>query len=62
MLFTLDAAAESMERESFDVGITSLLEALNHATGALRNVVVPFDRVLFHPASCLYLPFLFFVS
>ena len=41
MLFTLDDAAESMERESPDVGITSVLEALDHATSALRDIVVP---------------------
>ena len=45
-----------------DEGIVSMLEALNHAMGALHDIVVPFGRVLFHPASCLYLPFLFFVS
>ena len=45
MLFTLDDAAESMERESLDVGIVSVLEALDHAWGALRNVVVPSSRV-----------------
>ena len=52
MLFTLDAATKSMERESLDVGITSMLEALDHTTGALRDVVVPSDRVLLSPASC----------
>ena len=41
MLFTLDDAAESMERESLDVGIASLLEALDHARGALRDVIIP---------------------
>ena len=45
-----------MERESLDVGIVSVLEALNHAMGALRDVIVPFGRVLFCPAFCLYLP------
>ena len=45
-----------MERESLDVGIVSVLEALNHATGALRDVVVPSGQVLFGPASCPYLP------
>ena len=45
MLFTLDDAAESMERESLDVGVASMLEALDHARGALRNVVVPSGRV-----------------
>ena len=59
-LFPLDDATESMEWESLDVGIVSVLEALNHAMGALRDVVVPSGRVLFHPASCLYLPFSIF--
>ena len=40
-LFTLDAAAESMERESLDVGVASMLKALDHARGALADVVVP---------------------
>ena len=37
MLFALDAAAKSMERESLDVGVTSVLEALDHARGALDH-------------------------
>ena len=41
MLFALDAAVESMEWESLDVGITSVLEALDHARGALRDIVIP---------------------
>jgi len=44
-LFTLNDAAESMERESLDVGIASVLEALDHARGALRDVVIPSDRI-----------------
>ena len=40
-LFTLEDAIESMERESLDVGIASVLEALDHARGALHDVVVP---------------------
>ncbi|XP_066347672.1 uncharacterized protein [Miscanthus floridulus] len=40
-LFTLDNAAESMDRESLNVGVASVLEALDHAQGALRDVVVP---------------------
>ena len=40
-LFTLDDAAESMEWESLDVGVTSMLKALDHAQGALHDVVVP---------------------
>ena len=55
-LFILYDAAESMERESLDVGITSVLEALDHAMGALRDVVVPSGRVLLGPASCPFLP------
>ena len=45
MLFTLDDAIENMERESLDVGITSVLEALDHARGALRDIVVPSVQV-----------------
>ena len=56
MLFTLDATAESIERESLDVGIASVLKALDHATGALRYVIVPFSRVLSGPTSCPLLP------
>ena len=55
-LFTLDDAAESMEWESLDVGIASVLEALDHATGALRDVVVPSDQVFLGPTSCPFLP------
>ena len=43
--FTLDDAAESMERESLDVGITSMLETLDHARDALRDIVIPSDQV-----------------
>ena len=56
MLFTLDATAESMERESLNIGIVSVLEALDHAMGALRDVVVPTGRVLFGPTTCPFLP------
>ena len=56
MLFTLDNAVESMERESLDVGIASVLEALDHATGALCDIVVTFGQVLLGPASCPFLP------
>ena len=41
MLFSLDDAIESMEQESLDVGIMSMFEALDHARGALRDIVVP---------------------
>ena len=56
MLFTLDNAIESMERESLDVGIVSMLEALDHAMCALHNVVVPFGWVWFDLDSCPFLP------
>ena len=55
MLFTLDDTVESMERESLDVGIASVLEALDHAMGALHDIVVPSDQVWFGPASCPFL-------
>jgi len=44
-LFALVAAAESMERESLNMGIASVLEALDHTRGALHDVVVPSGRV-----------------
>ena len=40
-LFTLDDATESMERESLHDGIAATLKALDHARGALREVIVP---------------------
>ena len=45
MLFTLDDATESMEWESLNMGIAPVLEALDHARGALCDVVVPSDQV-----------------
>ena len=45
-LFTLDDTTESMERESLDVGVASMLEALDHARGALANIVIPAGWVL----------------
>lgn len=59
-LFTLDDVAESIEQESLDVGIASMLEALNCAMGALRDIVVPSGRVFLDPASCPHLPFSIF--
>ena len=44
-LFTLDDVAKGMERESLNKGIAAVLEALNHAWGALCDVVVPTGRV-----------------
>ena len=56
MLFTLDDATESMERKSLDIGIASVVEALDHAMGILHDVVIPSGRVLLDPASCSFLP------
>ena len=55
MLFTLDGAAESMERDSLDVGIASVLEALDHTTGAFYDIVVPSGQLLLDLASCPFL-------
>ena len=44
-LFTLDDATESMEQESLDEGIAIVLKALDHAKGALCEVIVLTDRV-----------------
>ena len=40
MLFTIDDATESMEWESLDMGIASVLKDLDHTPGALRNIVI----------------------
>ena len=45
MLFTLDNTAESMERESLDVGAASVLKALDHAARTLHDVVVHAGQV-----------------
>ena len=44
-LFSLDDATKSIERESLNEGILAMLEALNQARGALRDVVVPTGQV-----------------
>ena len=56
MLFTLNDTTKSIERESLDVGIESLLKALDHAMGALHDIVVPSGQVWFGPVSCPFLP------
>ena len=40
-LFTLDDAAEGMEREKLREGFTTMLEALNQANGVLQDIIVP---------------------
>ena len=44
-LFSLDDHSESMEREGLDIGISSMLNALDQARGALREVVIPATQV-----------------
>ena len=45
ILFSLDDATESIERESLNKGILAMMEVLNQARGVLRVVVVPTGRV-----------------
>ena len=40
-LFSLDDAAESLERENMDIGFSAALNALNEASGALREILAP---------------------
>ena len=56
MLFTLDDAMVSMEWESLDVGITSVLEALDHASHSLRLGIC---LILLLALFFLYILFLF---
>ena len=44
-LFTLDDHAESMERESLDVGLSTMMNALDQVRGALHEIVVPTSQV-----------------
>ena len=44
-LFSLDDAAESLEQENLDIGFSAALNALNEASGALREILAPCSRV-----------------
>ena len=44
-LFSLDDAAESLERENLDIGFSAALNALNEASGALREILAPSSQV-----------------
>ena len=44
-LFSLDDHSESMEREGLDIGISTMLEALDQARGALCEIVIPTTQV-----------------
>ena len=45
ILFSLDDATESIERESLNEGISAMMEVLNQARGVLHHVIVPTGRV-----------------
>ena len=45
ILFSLDDATESTERESPDGGISTMMDVLNQARGILRDVIIPTGRV-----------------
>ena len=44
-LFSLDDHAKSMEREGLDIGLSTMLDALDQARGALHEIVVPTTQV-----------------
>ena len=56
-LFTLDDAAEGMEREKLREGFMATLEALNQASGILQEVIIPIGHVF--TWSCLPISFFF---
>jgi len=41
ILFSLDDATGSIERESLNEGISAMLEVLNQARGVLCDVIIP---------------------
>ena len=43
-LFSLDDAAESMERENLDIGFLAMMDALSQASGVLRKIIFPIGR------------------
>ena len=40
-LFSLDDAAESLERENMNIRFSAAFNALNEASGALREILIP---------------------
>ena len=44
-LFSPDDHSESMEWEGLDIGISTMLEALDQARGALSEIVIPTTQV-----------------
>jgi len=45
ILFSLDDATESIERESLDGGISAMMDVLNLARRVLRDIIIPTGRV-----------------
>ena len=45
ILFSLNDATESIERESLNEGISAMMKVLNQARGVLRDVIIPTGRV-----------------
>ena len=45
VLFSLDDASESMERENLDIRFSAVMDALSQASGALREIPVPTGQV-----------------
>ena len=45
LLFSLDDATKSIERESLNEGILAMMEVLNQARGVLRDIIVPTGQV-----------------
>ena len=44
-LFSLDDVAETLERENLDIGFSAMMNALNQASGALHEIIVPSSQV-----------------
>ena len=44
-LFSLDDAIESLELENLDIGSSTMMNALNQASGALHKILVPTSQV-----------------
>ena len=44
-LFSLDDAAESLEREHLDIGFSAMMNALSQASGALHKILIPSGQV-----------------
>lgn len=60
MSFTLDDATKSTEWESLDLGVMTMLKALEHTTNALCEVAVPSGRVFALSCFLFSASFIFF--